>query len=557
MSSVAQSRASGRRREHRHGGKSLLAPTLGVHNSEVGEGRLNLKQVYALESMYCSHPAVQAARTVLHSQLLAGGLQLVRNGEPLKVVKFGERGDNGTAKTGVTESFNAHLDEHWLPFARDVVDCFLKWGMCVVILEVQEPDPSIDAIARLKREVGITDGGKKRKASVPPVLIPHVPGLGTYEVAWSPRGKYGYTRQYVVYTNAPGRATRIDDEAVVHVRQHPDNSGNVNSPLATVYEQGSFTSALIELAFTAEISRSQPAIVTQLRKPEKGNQLDPGSLFFDAESRNVATEQEGEESTSAARALQTQAAMCELINKLQTRGADGGSTSTNPTGRPSFVPPEVPPKLFVLPKDHELAPHVQMPQPRGDLESMIRLGIDQFCSALGVPSALLFEARFSNNSTTQLQLLNSTVAQLAKAVNEVLTKTYNALYAADDGGDEEPAQLRLLTSPLNSSEEVEKLFTSQIIDIETALPAAMHALGATADEVEAAVERSTTKASEQKKLDDEERAFAKQDRDLNLKERTVGLESTKAAIEKTKKEAAGMVKPSAGGGGASSSSSEK
>lgn len=72
-----------------------------------------------------------------------------------------------------------------------------------------------------------------------------------------------------------------------------------------------------------------------------------------------------------------------------------------------------------------MAPHVTVPQPRGDLEAMMRLGIDQFCSALGVPSALVFEGRFSNNSSVQLQLLNSTVTQLAKVrANESNTWLY-------------------------------------------------------------------------------------------------------------------------------------
>jgi hypothetical protein len=92
-----------------------------------------------------------------------------------------------------------------------------------------------------------------------------------------------------------------------------DSVGNINSPLSTVYEQGSFIASLIELAFTAEVSRSQPQIVTQLRKPEKGTQLDAGALFFDAESRNIANDQEGEESGQAARALEMQARLCDIM----------------------------------------------------------------------------------------------------------------------------------------------------------------------------------------------------------------------------------------------------
>jgi len=353
MSGVKSSREAGQRREARHGGKSLLAPTLGVHTSDLGEHRLNIKQIYALDAMYQTHPAVQAARTVLHSQLLSGGIQLMRNGEAAKTVKFGEKGEDGKNKNGITEDFAKHLDENWLPFAKDIIDCFLKWGFCPVVLEVPPENPAVNAIRQLKREVGMRAG--KRKAPPPePVLIPHVPHLGTYEVAYALVGKFGYTRQYVMYNNSPGQAVRLDEEAMIFVRQHPDSVGNVNSPLATVYEQGSFTSALVELAFTAEIARSQPSIVTQLRKPEKNNQLDPGALFFDSESRNVQEGQDTEESTAAARALEMQARLCEIINKLQTRPDSGGSGGPSSASRSGFAPPDIPPKLFVLPKVHTL-----------------------------------------------------------------------------------------------------------------------------------------------------------------------------------------------------------
>ena len=313
MADLKHSRDQGRRKEQKHGGKSLLAPTLGVHTSDLGEHRLNLKQVYALDALYSTHPAVQAARTVLHAQLLSGGLALVRDGEVLKEVKFGETDEKGQRKKGVTKNFNEHLDEHWLPFAKDVIDCFIKWGVAPVVLDVLEEDPAIEAIRVLKAQVGIEGPLKRKTPPPPPKLVPHVPILGTYEIAWKASGKYGYTRTYFVYNNAPGQATRLDEEAMVFVRQHPDSVGNCNSPLATVYEQGSFVMALTELAFTAEVSRSTPSIVTQLRKPEKGNQLDAGALFFDGESRNLANDQEGEESGQAARALEMQAKLCDVM----------------------------------------------------------------------------------------------------------------------------------------------------------------------------------------------------------------------------------------------------
>jgi hypothetical protein len=348
MASFKHQRQSGQRRESKHGGKSLLAPSLGVHTSQLGENRLNIKQIYALEQMYSSHPAVQAARSVLHSQLLSGGVQIVRDGKPLKQVKFGEKDDRGNVKRGVTRNFQQHLDEHWLPFACDVVDAFLKWGLCPVVFEAEMENRHASAMEALKREIGASTASSKRKTpDKPPVLVPHVPILGTYDIAWSDSGRLSYTRDYFLYSNAPGHTTRIDESAMVMVRQHPDSAGNVNSPLATVYEQGSFVSGLTDMAFSAEISRSAPQIVTQVRKPDKGNDLTAGALFFDSESRNTQQSAEGEESMQHARELDMQAQLCKVINQLQSGSGTGTSTST---GRSAFTPPEVPPKLFVLPK---------------------------------------------------------------------------------------------------------------------------------------------------------------------------------------------------------------
>lgn len=350
--SVKNARASGQRKDAKHGGKSLLAPTLGVHTSDLGEHRLNVQQQYALEAMAQTHPAVQAARSVLHAQLLSGGVQLMRNGEIAKPVKFGETNEDGTRKAGITKDWARHLDEHWLPFAKEVIDAFLKWGLCPVIIEEVPEDVISGAIEKLKREVGISGGKKRPRESKPTLLVPHVPMLGTYDIAWAYNGRFGYTREYFLYNNAPGQVTVVDPTAQVYIRQHPDNVGNFNSPLATVYEQGSFVAGLVEMAFTAELARSQPAYVTQIRKPDKGQDLTAGGLFFDAESRQQQNGQESEESQFAARALEMQAQLARAINNVQTRGDGAGSSAA----RSSFGSSEPPPKLFTLPKGEHSEP---------------------------------------------------------------------------------------------------------------------------------------------------------------------------------------------------------
>lgn len=488
MADVRRARARGQRRTSSRGLSANVADGLLAKTGEPGEQRLNTRQMQALDAMYQTHPAVQAARTVLLSQLLGGGLKLMRNGEVLQEVAFGSKDATGQRTPGITTDWAQHLETHWLPFAREVVDAFLKWGLCPVVLETSgdEDQEHVEAVEEMKRVVGVADGRKrKRAAAAPPTLVPRVPHAGTYDLAWLPTNG-GYGRRYVLYPATAERTMQIDHAARVFVRQHPDVEGNLNSPIATVYDTGSFVSGLVELAFVSEIARSQPTMTTQLRKQDKSTELATGSLFFDSESRELAASQEESASSAAARALEMQTRLCEIINKLQTR--DGGASSNSTVGgRLPIQPPDIAPKLFVLPKDHELAPNVQLPQPRGDLESLMRLGVDQFCTALGVPAALVFEGRFASNAATQLSLLNSTVTQLAKATNDVLTAVYRVVY---DDGDANPVQLKLHTSPLASAAEVSALFSSQLIDRKSALPMVLHSLGLHTDEIDAAMQRA-------------------------------------------------------------------
>jgi len=70
-------------------------------------------------------------------------------------------------------------------------------------------------------------------------------------------------------------------------------------------------------------------------------------------------------------------------------------------------------------------------------------------------------------------------------VNKVLTATYAACYSDAMEGDE----LTLLTAPMCSTAELQSLYEGGIVDIESALPAALHSLGCTAVEIAGAVKR--------------------------------------------------------------------
>lgn len=158
------------------------------------------------------------------------------------------------------------------------------------------------------------------------------------------------------------------------------------------------------------------------------------------------------------------------------------------------------------------------------------------------------------------------MTSIALAVNRVLTCCYQTIYENAQEGDE----LVLLTAPLASTAEIEQLYTSGLIDIQSALPAALHSLGCTASEVAGAVKRREAadqtgtdaklmEAQSQAKLGDADVAL-KGAQTLKTSAETKVVEQqvakTRAETKKTLHDAqAPHVKPGAAAGGSSGASS--
>ena len=154
-----------------------------------------------------------------------------------------------------------------------------------------------------------------------------------------------------MYSTAPNNATKIDEEARVIVRQQPDVDGNVNSPMATIFDLGSFASSLTELALTAEVTNARPRVWTQMQKEANKGGLDPQALFFDSESRGVAASAESQDNVQQANYLAMQATLMKAINHIQTTASPAGrhdhemgsfsGGSGVAAGKHSMLPPEV------------------------------------------------------------------------------------------------------------------------------------------------------------------------------------------------------------------------
>jgi hypothetical protein len=109
----------------------------------------------------------------------------------------------------------------------------------------------------------------------------------------------------------------------------------------------------------------------------------------------------------------------------------------------------------------------------------------------------------------------------------ILTMAYRDVYGEEDT-TEEPAMLTLLTSPLAASDEVVNLYAAGLAPVEVALPAALHAIGATNAEIEAAMEKAQKEEEKKCACEDADRAMQTEEKQLSLQERKAALQSAPA-----------------------------
>ena len=152
----------------------------------------------------------------------------------------------------------------------------------------------------------------------------------------------------------------------------------------------------------------------------------------------------------------------------------------------------------------------------------------------------------------RLSLLNTTVSQLAKAVNSVLTLCYRDIYA--QGQEDDVGQLQLLTSPLAATDEVLNLFNGGLAPIEIAMPSVLHAIGATKEDIDAALKKAKEREDEMKIKDDTQKEYNAMDNAINLEIKQVDLEEKKKTLNRNESNVDQTSGNSSSGEGSSKSS---
>ena len=316
------------------------------NNIEVGapgEVRVVGDQMTAIHQLYTTSPSMQAARQILVGQLLSSGIVLRRSGKDVPL----------------TEGFAKHLEGVWIPFARNVIDSFIQYGFCVVSIEEEDSPPFLSFLNKGRGvdygmdferhtkmpRLGSTTQANSEENTVKDLIdsgknmVPCVCELGSYEVSFLMGGRRGYKRRYRVSTVGNAKAMQIDNDVGLFFKSEPDSYGNINSAVATCFEQAAFVSALQELALNAEVVRARTQLVTQ-QAPKVGTvaaQLDAANMFFDSESRAIQDQDRANANDDQATSLQMMVRLCESLNRSQTSHTSGTVTSA-PV---SHVPPEV------------------------------------------------------------------------------------------------------------------------------------------------------------------------------------------------------------------------
>lgn len=451
-----------------------------------GEVALRMDQLRKLREIFDSHPTIVAAKSVLQSQLLGGGLQLKVNGEVVPI----------------SSELSQHIEEFWMPFARSFINSVLVGGFAVIAYEKEHATCAMVRAqsrhrcegvltgsirghkARMESKSKTVDNTKHKASSVVPVVVP----LDLIDVSFVVPDM-SYQRKYIIRRTKGINVVDEDTDAVLIIHEPPDEFGNINSPMASVQSIIAFIETLTDSAMVAELNRSDPLLVTEQQRAHGGG-VQATDMYFDAESQEISKTQSVADNETQAKMLKTQLDLCRAMNvdpnissSQQSAGRVGGASSAeNSQRRMQMVS-----RMFALPRDQTVASAVPVAQSRTDLPTLVRLSMEMICAAMGVPSTLLFEGRYSSNMPLQIGILNSTVQRLGKLLNTALTQSYVAIHGNHDVNQR--IELSTVIEPMSSIDSIVNLYQSGLADFDVAAPLALSSIGLSATDISMAIKR--------------------------------------------------------------------
>ena len=368
--------------KRRRGGGPIPPPLFGKGLFSLSDSthtkRIPLERVVHLHDL-ARTGIVNSCIDLISNYAVGGGVSLTRDGESVDELDA-DKVEMSTKVDLVT-------------LARDAIKWALVVGMVPVVCEdADEPTPLVAAMARA-HGANVTMG---RVAYVP----------DTESIA------------LVGHTNASGLRTRFQvmngrdsseiPDSFVAVLTKPEDE-EIRSAVAATEGLVVFQGQMQQMTVEAERHRVRPCVITQERRKAP---MDTSSLFFDSESRQIATEEESHADALNRQAMHISMAHERLVNMIQTRNLDYKHTTP---------PPAPDPKTFLsIPRGSEAGPQMAFPQTRGDIVQIREHVTQSVCAAFAVPPALITKStsRHAGALTSmEIRSFNNTVSEMATWVS--------------------------------------------------------------------------------------------------------------------------------------------
>ena len=205
-------------------------------------------QMQATFELYRGEPVLRMCRDVIFNTLFSKGLHIVQGSKE------------------ATRDFTSHLNEHWIPFAKDVFDHTLMWGFCPYLLtKVKTPKNLLHKTVR----------------------IPVVPTFNTYKIEVVLNDKtYQRHLSFHPFTNFPNVQQKEKDKKVHFLTLTlPDSLGNLHSKAVTLLHGFRLSRELFDHAMHVEHLKAHPTLITQESTHKRAdNEVIAMDMFADGDA---------------------------------------------------------------------------------------------------------------------------------------------------------------------------------------------------------------------------------------------------------------------------------
>lgn len=307
-----------------------------------------------------------------------------------------------------TSEFKAHVNKHFLPFAKKALDAFLVQGF--VVFNVHKPTDS-------------------------QYPIPFVLGQGSYDVHMhvSDRGL-----QSIKVTEKNGKKRK---GVYFHVLDLPTDTGVCTSKVSLVSKSISYVEEVEKLDLQSFSVRARPPVLTRTKTDNTFDSRDvisgsiPGLRAQD-ENDNIALRNR----ITIAQTRMQQELIKTLNDKRVDSSGDFWASQMNPSERLGSQlrrdVDEYAPRFIPLPNDADVAKY-EMPEEKHNLHEVWRHVKDQICMGMGVPESFL-RASASGGSATGLALktmedfIRLTTSPLQQSLGDLLARVFAVCFENDD-----------------------------------------------------------------------------------------------------------------------------